>query len=286
MRKVQGTKCESLVLHSRLFMPIIADYHTHTPLCQHATGPLEAYVERGIELGLAEIGFADHNPLPNGLGANVRMKEEELDYYVRRVTDLQFQYRGQIEVRLGLEMDYVEGLEDYLARQISQYPWDYVIGSVHYLDRACRQGSWPRHYTGVATNLYTPYFRLLRQLAGSDLCDIIGHFDVPKRSGCHPTPEQSADITGTLEVIKKAGLSMEINTSGYRHPELPEPQPYPHLDIVKQVMAMEIPLLVNSDAHAPEQVGMKFAEIETFLRRKGGTRLVKFEKRERAYYAL
>jgi histidinol-phosphatase (PHP family) len=267
-------------------MPIIADYHMHTPLCHHASGPMEAYVERGIELGLREIGFADHNPLPNGLGANVRMTEDQLDFYVECVTDLQFKYRGQIEVRLGLEMDYVEGLEDYLARQIAQYPWDYVIGSVHYLDRECRMGSWPRHYVGTAGDLYGPYFRLLRQMVATGLCDIVGHFDVPKRSGCHPTAAESADIAATLEVIKKAGLCVEVNTSGYRHPELPEPQPYPHLSIVEQVLALGIPVLVNSDAHAPEQVGMMFPEMESFLLRKGCTRLASFSKREREFYAL
>lgn len=45
-------------------MSIQCDYHMHTPLCKHAAGPMEAYVERGRELGLREIGFADHNPLP------------------------------------------------------------------------------------------------------------------------------------------------------------------------------------------------------------------------------
>src|SRR6266571_3299183 len=55
-------------------MPIQCDYHMHTPLCKHAQGPMEAYVERGIELGLREIGFSDHNPLPNRLSNNVRME--------------------------------------------------------------------------------------------------------------------------------------------------------------------------------------------------------------------
>ena len=101
---------------------------------------MEAYVEKAVELGLREIGFSDHNPLPNGFGAQVRMAESELDYYVNRVMDLRFQYRGKIDVLLGLEMDFVEGLEDYLQRQQSAYPWDYIIGSVHYLDCDCTIG--------------------------------------------------------------------------------------------------------------------------------------------------
>ena len=129
-------------------MPILCDYHMHTPLCKHAAGPMEAYVERGIELGLQEIGFADHNPLPGGRSANVRMAEAELDYYVERVTELRFRYRGKIDVMLGLEIDYIQGLEDYVAEQIAAHPWDYVIGSIHFLDNACREPSWPRQYPG------------------------------------------------------------------------------------------------------------------------------------------
>ena len=78
-----------------------------------AAGPVEAYVERAIQLGLREMGFSDHNPLPHGFGANVRMKESELDYYVNRILELRFNYRGRIDVLLGLEMDFVEGLESY-----------------------------------------------------------------------------------------------------------------------------------------------------------------------------
>ncbi len=257
-------------------MPIQCDYHMHTPLCQHAAGPMEAYVQRGLELGLREVGFSDHNPLPNGLGANVRMKESELDDYVERVLHLRSQYRGKIEVRLGLELDYVEGLEEYLAAQIARYPFDYVIGSVHYLDRQCRIGSW-----SPATS-YDRYVALIGKLTRSGLCDIIAHLDVVKRSGQPPTPA----IRDALPDIAAAGLCLEINTSGYRHPELAEPQPYPALPLIPEAIALGIPLTVNSDAHAPDQVGMKFAEMETFLRANGCRQLARFEKRQREMYAI
>ncbi len=267
-------------------MPILCDYHMHTPLCKHAAGPMEAYVERGIELGLQEIGFADHNPLPDGRSANVRMAEAELDYYVERVTDLRYRYRGQIDVMLGLEIDYIVGLEDYLAKQTAAYPWDYVIGSIHFLDNACREPSWPRHYAGDAHQLYTRYFELMRRMVRSGFCDIVAHFDVVKRSGHMPGEREADDIAHTLQAIKDSGICVEINTSGYRHSELPEPQPYPMLSIVEQALALGMPLTVNSDAHAPEQVGIQFATIEKFLKRKGCTQLARFDRRKRKMYAL
>jgi len=267
-------------------MPIQCDYHMHTPLCQHAAGPMEAYVERAIELGLREVGFSDHNPLPNGFGANVRMKESELEYYVTRVLDLRFQYHGKIDVMLGIELDYVEGLEDYLAKQIAAYPWDYIIGSVHYLDRECRIGSWTRNYPGTADEQYARYFTLVRQLAGSGLADILAHLDVVKRSTRPPTQRGLDEVSVTLKEVAKAGVCIEINTSGYRHAELTELQPYPSLPFVEEAIALGIPLTVNSDSHAPEQVGMKFAEMESFLLKHGRQQLARFERRKRDMYSL
>ncbi len=268
-------------------MPIQCDYHMHTPLCKHATGPMEAYVERAIELGLREVGFSDHNPLPHGYGANVRMTESELEYYVQRVLDLRFQYHGKIDVMLGLELDYIEGLEDYLAKQIALYPWDYIIGSVHYLDRECQIGSWTHSYAGSADEQYARYFALVRQLSGSGLCDVLAHLDVVKRCTHPPTQRGLDEISTTLSEIARAGVCIEINTSGYRHPELVnDPQPYPAFSAIKDAIALGTPLTVNSDAHAPDQVGLKFSEMESFLKKYGCQKLARFERRIRADYAL
>jgi histidinol-phosphatase (PHP family) len=267
-------------------MPIRTDYHIHTPLCGHAAGPMEACVERGIELGLREIGFACHNPLPRGLASDVRMKEPELDYYVRRVTDLQFQYRGKIDVMLGLEMDYVAGLEDYLARQATAYPWDYLIGSIHYLDPECELCCWSRRLPFDADEQYARYFALVEKLARSGLYDIVSHFDVPRRSGTVPGARGTEAMWRALDAIERTGLCLEINTSGYRHSDLPKPDAYPALPVIERAIALGISLVVNSDAHGPDQVGLMFPTVEDLLWRKGCRRLATFRHRERGSYSL
>jgi len=240
---------------------------------------MEACVERAIERGLRFIGFADHNPLPNGLGANVRMAEAELDGYVQSVLDLRKRYQGRIEVLLGLEMDYIEGLEAYLEKQTASHPWDYIIGSIHYLDAECLQISWPKNFTGETAWLYGRYFELVRKMAGSGLCDIVAHFDVPKRSGRAHSERETGDITRTLKEIARAGLCIEVNTSGYRHPELPRPDTYPTRAIIVEAVGLGIPLAVNSDAHTPEDVALKFPEMERLLAQQEGARLVTFRNR-------
>ena len=111
----------------------------HTTRCRHACGTMEEFAESALRRGLRTIGFADHNPLPGGLGANVRMEESELDGYVQSVLDLRKRYQGRLDILLGLEMDYLEGLEAYLEKQTTRYPWDYIIGSIQKLDTESRQ---------------------------------------------------------------------------------------------------------------------------------------------------
>jgi len=280
--KVQSSM--TAVVESAPNMPIECDYHMHTPLCKHAAGPMEAYVERAIELGLREIGFSDHCPLPNKLNPHVRMEEKELDYYVGRVTDLQYEYRGKVDVRLGLEMDYLDGLEGYFEQLVRRHPWDYIIGSIHHLDAECRTHSWSRMLLNSPFEFYAQYFQQMRKLVGTGLYDIVAHLDLPKRSGLALNADE--EVARTLQEIARANVCVEINSSGYRHPELPNPEPYPGFPVIEQALALGIPLAVNSDAHAPEQVGLEFPRIERWLRQKGCERLARFERRKRESYPL
>ncbi len=267
-------------------MPILGDYHMHTPRCKHADGPLEAYAEQALHLGLSEIGFSDHSPLPNGMGSNVRMDPDELTDYVADIHKLRDHYRGDLAVRLGIELDFVEGVESFNEKLLADHPWDYVIGSVHYLDPDCCFPSWPRNYRGDVHALYEKYFEQIRKMARSGLVDVVAHFDVAKRCGTPHGESERAAITATLQEIARAGLAMEINTSGYRHSDLRTREPYPSYDIIQQAVALDIPLLVNSDAHTPTHLCTQFAEVEHRLKSFGCHSLVRFENRRRITYSM
>ncbi len=113
------------------------DYHTHHSRCGHAIGSLEEYVQQGIRLGLDQLGLSDHMPLLHVEPANyypeMAMPMDELPRYVEECLDLKERYKGQIDIRVGLEGDYIEGWEREIEDIIHAYPWDYVIGSVHFL---------------------------------------------------------------------------------------------------------------------------------------------------------
>ena len=103
---------------------MIANYHTHTWRCRHADGTEREYVEAAIEAGLKILGFSDHTPqvYPGGYVCPVKMLPEELEGYVDTVLDLKREYKSDIEIHLGLEVEYLYTLWEPLLRLLEPYP--------------------------------------------------------------------------------------------------------------------------------------------------------------------
>ena len=114
---------------------MIANYHTHTWRCRHADGTEREYVETAIEAGFKILGFSDHTPqvYPGGYVCPVKMLPEELEGYVDTVLDLKREYKSDIEIYLGLEVEYLYTLWEPLLRLLEPYPIEYLILGQHYL---------------------------------------------------------------------------------------------------------------------------------------------------------
>ena len=108
------------------------DYHLHTPLCRHATGTPTEYAARAVALGFDEIGFSDHNPMARDDFDDWRMRLDQLDHYVELVAQAR-QEHPTLRIKLALEVDYLPGCEDWIRDLAARHPWDYFIGSVHYV---------------------------------------------------------------------------------------------------------------------------------------------------------
>ncbi|OMD77780.1 MULTISPECIES: histidinol-phosphatase HisJ [Paenibacillus] len=265
------------------------DYHTHHERCGHAVGKLEEYVQRGIELGLQQLGLSDHLPLihvdPASYYPEMAMPMAELPRYVEECLTLKERYRGVIDLRVGLEADYIEGYEEQIREILSPYPWDYLIGSVHFL------GEWDitdhRQVHGWegkdALQVYRLYYDAVKKSALSGLYDIIGHMDVIKRFGYGPqTPEGTAEVRAleleTLKVIADRGIAMELNASGLTKP-CAEMFPAEHL--LQEALKLGIPLTLGSDAHDPAKLGDGLQEARSMLWQTGFRELAVFEGRRR-----
>ncbi|GGD98890.1 histidinol-phosphatase [Paenibacillus nasutitermitis] len=260
------------------------DYHTHHERCGHAVGKLEEYVRRGIEIGLDELGLSDHMPLlhvdPATYLPEMAMPMDELPRYVEECFELKAKYKGRIDLRVGLEGDYIEGWEDRIGAMIAGYPWDYVIGSVHFLgewditDFRQTQGWESRDRLAV----YKQYYGAVSKAAASGLYDYIGHIDVIKRFGFQP----GADVTdledAALETVKRYNGAIELNASGLRTPAA---EMFPSRRMLERACELGIPVTIGSDAHQPERLGQYLDEARAMLKECGITQLATFEGRKR-----
>ncbi|NPV72700.1 MAG: histidinol-phosphatase [Pelotomaculum sp.] len=266
-------------------MPV--DNHLHTFLCGHATGKIEDYLQEAVRKGIQEVGFADHLPLyflpPGEVIPGYAMKEEELPAYVSMVR--KHASRSPVMVKLGIEADYVPGCEEKLARLLRTYPFDYVIGSVHFLD------GWGfdnidevEEYSRREIDLvYEQYFHLVQQAALSGLFDVMAHPDLIKKFNFRPTRDITPLYEDTAKAFKRAGVCVEVNTAGLRYPA---GEVYPSLNLLKIFFKHGLPVTMGSDAHRPEQVGAGLAEALRLIKEAGYTEIAVFSARRREFIKI
>jgi histidinol-phosphatase (PHP family) len=255
------------------------DYHVHTKLCGHASGEMVDYVNEAIRCELDEIGFSDHLPLKGGKEDNLTMTFDELPNYVSEVLSVRKSF-PEIQVKLGIEADYIPGNEFYIKDILNRYPFDYVIGSVHYIgtwafDHPEKLKEWNKKEVDL---VYKEYFELLRKSARTSLFDIIGHCDLVKKFGHRPNTGLLKELNDTAQVFKEYDVAVEVNTSGLRKPVK---EIYPSLEILSLYQKYGVPIVFGSDAHAPGDVGRDFDKAISLARQAGYKEFVTFENRKK-----
>jgi len=259
--------------------PLLYDTHMHTPLCRHATGHPEEYAQIAIARGFGGIIFTCHNPLPGGLSQGARMYPEQFSDYLDLIRSTTEAFAGRLDVRLGIEADFLpgwEGLEEFLRRQLSENPFHYVIGSVHphikeYIDL---------HDKGDPVQFQKTYFSHLAEAAESGLFDTISHPDLVKN--CSPKnwdlPRVLDHVRRCLDRIAATGVAMELNTSGMLK-VIPEFNPSGA--ILAEMRARGIPVVLGSDSHVPGRIGERFEEAMDLLAGLGYAQVSFFLDRKR-----
>jgi len=256
-----------------------ADYHMHTPLCGHAVGEPEEYVRQAIKIGLKEIGFSDHAPMVHKPMPKVTMSFEQLPKYNAMIEDARRRFGSQISIKIALEADFMPGYESKTKAMINSYPYDYIIGSVHFIDDwafddpACHE-YWKIH---DVDEVYLKYYALLRQSAKTGFYQIIGHCDLPKKFGARPTIDLTDEIKATAKVFKETGVAVEINTAGLRKPVA---EMYPAPNCLKIYHDAGVPLTFGSDAHDNKDVGQFFDQAVDFAKSVGYTDYLIFKNRQ------
>lgn len=256
---------------------IRVDLHNHTTLCNHATGSMEEYINRAIELGIDVYGFSEHAPMKN-FEDGYRLVIEKKDFYENSVLDLKKRYEKDIEILLGYEVDFIEG--DYLLDEITDSNVDYLIGSVHYL------GKWgfdnpefiAEYKNRDIDKIWEDYFYAIKLMAKSKKFDIVGHLDLIKVFNFQPSKDIRLIAKEALREIKKSNMVIELNAAGIRKPVKEQ---YPSTPLLELAYELDIPITFSSDAHSIEQIGFSYDEVLKTAREIGYSNAVYFKNRER-----
>lgn len=255
-----------------------ADYHSHTPLCLHATGEPEAYVEAAIAAGVSEYGISDHAPVGTSYFDDWRMLHADLPAYAEWIARAKHHAAGRIAVRTGMECDWFPDCRSWIEELRGLSDWDYLIGSVHYLgtwdfDNPKWLGRWAE---SDVEEVWSLYWKEYAAMADSQLFDILGHPDLVKKFSHRPAGDLSRFYEPAIEAIAVSGSAIELNTAGWHKPCN---EAYPSLEFLELARAAGIPLVISSDAHAPNEIGRDFARAIALAKQAGYSETVRFDKR-------
>jgi len=256
------------------------DLHNHTALCRHAEGTMEAYVERAIARGIDVFGFSDHAPM--AFDPQYRMDLSQMAEYEAQVRALQTRYAGKVEIRLGYEVDWLPG---YMEERVLHAEVDYLIGSVHFIDRwGFDNPEFIGRYEGAdLETIWRDYFDLVAQMARSGLFEIVGHLDLIKVFRYIPDVDVGELAAEALDAIAEAEMVLEINAAGLRKPVA---EAYPSRQLLAMAHERGIPITFGSDAHAPDQVGYEMEVIHALARSVGYREAADFIDRKRRMVAF
>ena len=260
--------------------PLLYESHLHTPLCHHAIGLPGEYAAVAEKRGLRGIIVTCHAPMPDGYSSPYRMDIEDWATYLTMVEEAAEAWRGRVDIRLGLESEYVPGYLPWIESLHGRASFHHVLGSVHcqmheYIETFFRDGSpdpWPE--------FQRTYFRHLAEAAETGLYDTLSHPDLVKnmQPGEWNVPRILDDIRRALDRIAAAGMAMELNTSGLNK-TIPEMNPGPA--ILREMNARGIPVVLGADAHKPSRTGAEYPRALDLLRAAGYKEVSFFLNRQR-----
>ena len=252
-------------------MPFTGNYHTHTYRCKHATGDVSDYCREAVRQGFTILGMSDHTALPDNRWPGVRMDFRELPDYCRAVDEAREMF-PQLTVLKGMECEFSDSyLSYYRDTLLDELQFDYLIGAAHFFPL---NGEWIGSFGGIDTlaglRAYVTYFiesmesGLFAFMAHPDLFGNSYHtWDVNTASAAKDIFQAAADLA----------IPLEINGYGLRKPLIDTPEGkrrmYPWLPFWELASDYDITVVVNSDAHHPNDVGANMSDAAAIGERYG-----------------
>lgn len=235
---------------------ITCNLHTHTYRCKHATGAVADYCRAAIERGLTVLGITDHTPLPDNRWLDVRMDFDQLQAYNDEIDAARAAYPELVLLK-GMECEYADQYAAYYRDTLlGELGFDFLIGGAHYFP--CR-GAWTGVYGGTTDaatlRAYADYV-----IASMDcgLFAFLAHPDLFGNAYLRWDADAVACSRDILQAAEALGMPLEINGYGLRKPTIDTPdgprRKYPWTPFWEIAAEYDVPVIVNSDAHRPEDI--------------------------------
>lgn len=274
---------------------ITADIHTHTDYYHARSTAYEMY-EAARKKGLAYFGFSEHTPLPHGFSCLIYRAGDmhvAFDNYVHDVLDIkaksdegrvQFPDECWPKVLLGMELDFTPAHLDYMDALLVKYPFDYVIGTIHFIGEQnvalwdCDNAS-----DTELSAFFESYYEETAKLAKWGKADIVAHPDfakihcIDRFTQWLSTNKAQECVKNALVEIKKANMVLEVSTGGLKK-ACKEIHPAP--SILAIAAELQIPISLASDSHHVDTVAYEFEKLADFAHSYGYKEHVIFVERK------
>ncbi|TMW73639.1 histidinol-phosphatase [Alteribacter natronophilus] len=261
------------------------DYHNHLEKGTLTLEYLKQFAKKADEEGIREFGISEH--AYHFYETADILSNEWVDarrwYTMKEYTDLfREAEREGLNVKMSIEMDYTPGKHEEMAEFIQAYPFDYVIGSIHWvgnfgIDLAEYRKEWDRR---DVKEVYRHYFDQVVTLAQSNLFDVIGHLDLVKIFGYVPDDREFllSEYERITSELAESKTCVEISTAGLRKPV---GRMYPEPELLAMCRRKGIPIVLSSDAHEPEHVGYRYQDAVKLAREAGYSKVMTFSEGRR-----
>lgn len=233
----------------------LINMHTHTALCGHGEGTVDELVSAALHGGLSTLALTEHYPMTAAFDPDeyLSMPWASLDGYCDSVRAIREQ-TPQLEIVLGCEFDWLGAGEDRSAEQLDLSRFEYILGSVHFVDGwafddPAQRGRWEEE---GPDRIWQRYFETWYEAVLSDMpFTAMSHPDLCKKFGYYPSYDKMPFYKRAAEAVQESGRMIEVNTSGafYACKEM-----YPAPELLQEFCKAGVPCTLGSDAHHPSLV--------------------------------
>lgn len=256
------------------------NYHSHCSFCD-GKAPMEEFVEAAVRQGFTAYGISSHAPLP--FSASWTLRRSEVPAYLAEFKRLKEKYKGEIDLYAGMEIDYLNPVQHPAIGYFQHLPLDYRIGSVHLIytpegeiidtDTSPEnfRKLWKEQFQGDLKRMLATYFEASMRLVEAGGFDFVGHANkifYNAEQSCPGITEEDwykRKISDFFTFVAEKGLMVEINTKAYSRKGCF----FPNIRDWEILRELQIPIVVNSDAHRPELVNAGRPQALQQLKEKG-----------------